>query len=117
MVRELGSPPAVRLLRGGSPAASDRYDLVVNATSLGLSASDPLPLQPERIGCEALLDLVYARDETALVRAARAAGLRAEDGRRMLVEQAAASFRRWFRREAPVEVMYSAVGLESTSKK
>jgi shikimate 5-dehydrogenase len=58
-----------------------------------------------------VLDLVYGRRETAFVRAAREAGLEAEDGRRMLVEQAVASFRRWFACEPPREVMFEAAGL------
>ena len=48
-----------------------------------------------------------------LVRAARDAGLRAEDGRRMLMEQAAASFRLWVGREAERDAMYAAVGLSA----
>lgn len=79
------------------------YDLVVNATSLGLRADDPLPLaldRPVRVG--AVLDLTYRAGSaepgasTAWVRAARARGLPARDGTEMLLHQGAASFRRWF---------------------
>ena len=91
---------------------SRSYDLVVNATPLGLALGDPLPVDPSTLESGALLDLVYGLDETPLVRAARELGVRAEDGRRMLVEQAAASFQRWFRLDPPREVMYRAVGLE-----
>jgi shikimate dehydrogenase len=87
------------------------YDLVVNATSLGLAPSDPLPVIPRSLDSKALLDLVYGHDGTPLVRAAREAGMRAEDGRRVLVEQAAASFERWFRLDPPREVMYRTVEL------
>jgi shikimate dehydrogenase len=95
-----------------SDLESRAYDLVVNATSLGLAPGDPLPVDPRSLESEALLDLVYGHDETPLVRAARETGIAAEDGRRMLVEQAAASFQRWFRVGPPREVMYRAVGLE-----
>ena len=91
---------------------SRSYDLVVNATPLGLASGDSLPLDTRTLGVGALLDLVYGREGTPLVRAAREIGVRAEDGRRMLVEQAAASFQRWFRTDAPRDVMYRAVGLE-----
>ena len=91
---------------------SRSYDLVVNATSLGLAPDDPLPVDPRTLESGALLDLVYGRDGTPLVRAAREAGVEAEDGRRMLVEQAAASFQRWFRLDPPRDVMYGAIGLE-----
>ena len=58
----------------------------------------------------AALDLSYARGETAWVRAARLAGLRAADGRGMLVAQGAASLGCWFPGvDAPVAVMRQAV--------
>lgn len=111
LFRDLGEPPGLRLLERLEEASSGSYDLVVNATSLGLQPSDPLPLDPARIEARAILDLVYGPIDTPLVRAARGAGLRAEDGRRMLVEQAAASFRLWVGREPPRDVLYAAVGL------
>ena len=83
---------------------------VINATPLGLGAGDPLPLSaPPRCAAVAL-DMVYVPNETPWTRAMRAAGLRAADGRTMLVEQGAASLERWFPGvDAPVEVMRAAV--------
>lgn len=89
-----------------------QVDLVVNATPLGLAPGDPLPLAADlvrRLAPAAVLDLVYARGETALVRAAREVGVRAADGRGVLVAQGAASFARFFGVDAPVEVMRAAV--------
>jgi shikimate dehydrogenase len=94
------------------PADGGAVELVVNATPLGLSAADPLPLDEpglRRRGTPAVLDLVYVRQRTRLVRAARAAGLAAEDGRGVLVAQGAASFRRFLGVEPPLEVMRAAV--------
>jgi len=87
-------------------------DLVVNATPLGLSRSDPLPVAPApaRGGRPvAVLDLVYAPGRTRLVREALAAGVAAEDGRGVLVEQGAVAFRRFFELDPPREVMRAAV--------
>jgi shikimate dehydrogenase len=56
-----------------------------------------------------VLDLVYVRHRTRFVQAARAAGMAAEDGRGVLIAQGAASFRRFFGVEAPLEVMRAAV--------
>ncbi len=78
------------------------YDLVVNATSLGLAADDPHPLAldfPARVG--AVLDLVYRPGGTAWVQEARARDLVAADGTEMLLNQGVASFRRWFPDAAP----------------
>jgi shikimate dehydrogenase len=87
-------------------------DLLVNATPLGLGPEDPLPMPEEdlrRSVSGAVLDLVYARGETRLARAARAMGLRAADGRGVLVAQGAAAFERFFGVLAPVEIMRAAV--------
>lgn len=97
--------PVFRELEG------EGFDLVVNATKLGLDPEDPSPIDIgatlHRAG--AAMDLVYGKHTTAFVRSAEAAGVRACDGREMLVQQGAASFERWWGREAPVEVMRAAV--------
>ena len=89
---------------------ADRFDLAVNATSLGLHAGDPLPLPvggATRYG--AAFDMVYGAAGTAWTRAAEAAGIRATDGREMLLQQAAVAFERWWSRPAPVDVMRGAL--------
>jgi shikimate dehydrogenase len=83
---------------------------LINTTPLGLAAGDALPLVSPPQCAVAALDMVYARGETAWTRAMRAAGLRAADGRTMLVAQGAAALERWFPGvDAPVEVMRAAV--------
>jgi shikimate dehydrogenase len=57
----------------------------------------------------AVLDLVYKRGETALVRAARAAGHPAADGLRMLIEQGALAYQRWFSTPPSHTAMWDAV--------
>jgi len=86
-------------------------DIAINASPLGLAETDPLPLDPARAArLRAALDLVYARGGTRWVRALRAAGVRAEDGREVLVRQGAAAFARFFPdHPAPIEVMRAAV--------
>ncbi|MEE8521434.1 MAG: shikimate dehydrogenase [Gemmatimonadota bacterium] len=111
LLRQLGHPAGARALPGVGDLATEGYDLIVNATSLGLRESDPLPLQLGGMRAGAVLDLVYGPKGTRFVAAARDAGLKAEDGRRMLVEQAAAALEVWLGRPAPKEVMQGAVGL------
>ncbi len=89
---------------------SESFDLVVNATRLGLGESDPTPLDFDllhRVG--GAMDLVYGSKPTPFVRAAEALGIRATDGTEMLVQQAAASFERWWDEPAPVEIMRAAM--------
>jgi shikimate dehydrogenase len=88
----------------------DEPDLLINATPVGLETGDPLPVARETLARMAgVLDLVYARGETALVRAAREAGARAADGRGVLVAQGAAAFARFFGVSAPTATMRAAV--------
>ncbi len=85
--------------------------VVINCTPLGLGEREPLPIAADEIPAARLaLDLVYRPGETAWVRAMRAAGRCAADGREVLIEQGAAAFERWFpRRQAPREVMRAVV--------
>jgi shikimate dehydrogenase len=86
--------------------------LVINATPLGMGFDDPLPLDVSVLSANtAVFDLVYRQQGTALVHAARARGLRAEDGLRMLVEQGASAFECWFNTPAPRAAMWQSLGL------
>lgn len=82
--------------------------VVVNCTPLG---DDALPVPLERVNRGAcLVDLVYAPEPTAWVRAARADGREAVDGLGLLVHQARRSLSLWFGREVPIEPLAAAVG-------
>ena len=86
------------------------FDLVINATCLGLEKNDASQVDLERLGCVgAAMDLVYGRHVTPFVRAAEAMDIRATDGAEMLVRQGAASFDRWWGIPAPVEAMRAAM--------
>jgi shikimate dehydrogenase len=71
-----------------------RFDVVINATSAGLTGDMP-PLPPMLFAPGAVAyDMVYGRS-TAFLAFARAHGARTSDGLGMLVEQAAESFFIW----------------------
>lgn len=64
--------PGKALVRPVEPAG---YDLVINATPLGMRAGDPLPVEVSLLDHAAFVgDVVTAREETPLITAARAAG-------------------------------------------
>src|SRR5262245_22298309 len=89
---------------------AEPYDLIVNATPLGLHHDDPLPLDPDDLeGTPAVMDLVYQPDGTRWVHAVRATGVQAVDGMEMLLQQAAESFSRWWHRAAPLDAMRAAL--------
>jgi len=91
--------------------AGDSFDLAVNATSLGLHADDPLPLDPRRAPpIDAALDLVYGpAGETPWIRAMGSHGVATADGTEMLLQQGAASFRRWWGVDPPMKAMRAAL--------
>ena len=97
--------------QGIGSAAPRECRLVINATPLGLRPDDPLPVEPGLTPqASVAFDMVYRTGETPWVRAMRAAGCRAADGRAMLVAQGAAALRRWFPEVAPpTEIMRAAV--------
>ncbi|MEX0591151.1 MAG: shikimate dehydrogenase [Xanthobacteraceae bacterium] len=72
-------------------------DLLVNATTLGMTGQPPLEidLAPMQDGA-VVYDIVYVPLETPLLAAARARGLRTVDGLGMLLHQAVPAFERWF---------------------
>lgn len=64
------------------------FDLVINASPLGLNAADPLPCDVSRLAPHAaVVDIVMKNYPTAVVSAARARGLQAEPGFEMLIQQ------------------------------
>ena len=83
--------------------------LIINATPIGMH-DDRMPIDPQRMAPDAVaFDLVYRKGRTSWIRACRAAGHAAEDGRRMLLEQGAAAFTCWFGQPAPIDVMANAL--------
>jgi len=89
----------------GTPAALRDADIVVNATSVGMGG-DELPCDPALLRAgQVVADIVYHPRDTALLRAARAAGARTVDGLGMLLHQAALQQQLWHGRLPDVAVM------------
>ncbi|MCY3932365.1 MAG: type I 3-dehydroquinate dehydratase [Acidobacteria bacterium] len=88
------------------------FDIVVNATSLGHRADDPLPCDPAALGSSAAaVDLVYGGGPTPWSRALAARGLVVVDGREVLLHQGLAQFEAMTGRALPFEVGAAALGL------
>lgn len=62
------------------------FDLVCNATPMGMDDNDPLPIDPDQLESSMFVgDVVAGHGETALIKAAKAAGCRTADGDAMVV--------------------------------
>ena len=94
--------------------ALSETDLVIQATSLGLSPTDPLPLPEDglRPGLK-IFDTVYRKDFTPLVRLARTRGADAVDGLGMLLHQGVRALAIWTGRPVPVSAMREALEKEA----
>ncbi len=84
------------------------FDILINATPLGLKTTDPVPfdisaLSPEQTVC----DLIYKK--TPLLAQAMQKGCRTIDGLGMLLWQGVFAFELWTRTSPPVEIMKSAL--------
>ncbi len=87
--------------------------VLINATPVGTQDSTASPLAPELLAQlpsgAYVFDMVYNPPVTALVRAARSAGLRASGGLPMLLYQGAEAFTLWTGMPAPLAVMRAAL--------
>jgi shikimate dehydrogenase len=87
-----------------NPIDPGSYDLVIQATRLGLNPGDPLPLEIGDAPPEFAFDLVYAQGETRWTKHARERGAQARDGLAVLLEQGVLSLERWLARPMPLAV-------------
>jgi shikimate dehydrogenase len=93
----------------------ENVDLILNATSLGMKAGDPSPLDEKQFSLKqtgAVYDMVYRPAETKLLAAARAAGCKSANGLGMLLHQGATAFKIWTGKPAPLDVMRRALETE-----
>ena len=72
------------------------FDMVINATSLGLDNKDEINLDFSKIEKGKLYyDVIYNPKETNFLKKAKATGNMTENGKKMFIYQAAASFKIW----------------------
>ncbi len=91
-------------------AGREDFDLVVQATSVGMSpreGADPLP-DYAFTGKELLYEMIYAPSRTRFLDRAAAAGCRTIGGREMLLSQAYAQFRLFTGRDYPTGIELEA---------
>jgi shikimate dehydrogenase len=82
-----------------------RSNLIINTTPLGMKNEQSL-IKTSSISNESIVyDIVYKPIETRLLENAKTAGAQVIYGYEMLLEQAIASFKIWFRIDPPIESM------------
>jgi shikimate dehydrogenase len=97
------------LSRGNLAKAVARADVLVNATSAGMTAQT-LPIETKDLRKElTVFDMVYGRSETVLQRQARESGCKTINGIEMLLYQGARAFEIWTGLKPPLDVMRKAL--------
>ena len=109
LARDVGQGrPSVLVAGRLADLALDTFDLLVNATLVGMAPRAEASPWPEDLSLPVhwiVFDLVYNPPETRLLARARAAGARVLCGLPMLVHQGALAFRLWTGEPPPLEVM------------
>lgn len=102
-LRDFASRPDVRIeVASNDPGG---YDLVINATPLGMNATDPLPIDVARLTPGTMVADIVMGDVTPLLRAAAARGCKTQPGTQMLIAQAPAVLKLWgFGEVTPEEI-------------
>lgn len=63
------------------PSDPQGFEVVINATPLGMKANDAMPVDPQRLAPGAIVvDIINATEPTPLLRAAQVRGCRTQDG-------------------------------------
>jgi 3-dehydroquinate dehydratase/shikimate dehydrogenase len=85
------------------------FDVIINATPVGMGNTRECPLKDEEIQARVVFDMVYDPVETHLLQVARAKGIAVIPGVEMFVQQAARQFEIWTGKPAPAGDMLRAV--------
>jgi 3-dehydroquinate dehydratase/shikimate dehydrogenase len=85
--------------------AKQQFDVIINATPVGMGGSKQSPLEEKELNTKYLFDLVYNPAETPLTRMARAKDIQVIPGLEMFVQQGARQFEIWTGKPAPIAEM------------
>ena len=72
------------------------FDMIINATSVGLNSDDHLDLDLSKIGKNKFFyDVIYSPNETNFLKKGKDLGNKTENGKKMFIFQAAEAFKIW----------------------
>ena len=87
------------------------FDVIINATPVGMGSSQESPLGEKEINARYVFEMIYEPAETRFVQLARSRGAEIIPGIEMLVHQAARQFEIWTGKPAPWDEMLQVVNL------
>ncbi|MEW6102259.1 MAG: shikimate dehydrogenase [bacterium] len=93
---------------------AELYDLIINASPLGMKEDDPIPIELSFIQKgQIVYDIIYNPPKTRLLIEAEKRGAKIINGIEMLIHQGARSFEIWSGVYPPIEVMRRVISQES----
>lgn len=108
-LRQLGYGDRLVTYTAGQTFTVPPCCIVIQATSLGLRAGDPLPFDPARIPADAVvMDMIYQPPQTPFLAALARRRVATANGLAMLVWQGVRALEIWSGQEVPVEAMRQA---------
>jgi len=87
------------------------FDVIINATPVGMGNTRDTPLQEKEINARYVFDMIYDPPETRLLQLAKQRGAQIIPGIEMFVHQAARQFEIWTGKPAPQDDMLQVVVL------
>jgi 3-dehydroquinate dehydratase / shikimate dehydrogenase len=87
------------------------FDVIINATPVGMGNTRETPLQEKEINARYVFDMIYDPLETRLLKLAKERGAQIIPGLEMFVHQAARQFEIWTGKPAPQDDMLQVVNL------
>src|SRR5579872_4088020 len=87
------------------------FDVIINATPIGMGNTRDTPLQEKEINARYVFDMIYDPVETRLMKLAKERGSQLISGIEMFVHQAARQFEIWTGKPAPQDEMLQVVML------
>ena len=87
------------------------FDVIINATPVGMGNTRETPLQEKEINARYVFDMIYDPLETRLLKLAKERGAQIIPGLEMFVHQAARQFEIWTGKPAPQDDMLQVVTL------
>ncbi len=87
------------------------FDVIINATPVGMGNTRETPLQEKEINARFVFDMIYDPVETRLLKLAKERGAQIIPGSEMFVHQAARQFEIWTGKPAPQDDMLQVVNL------
>jgi len=107
--QKLAHQARARIIKRAADLQKMSFDVIINATPVGMGNTRDSPLNEDEINTRFLFDMVYDPEETRLMKLAQARGAELIPGIEMFVHQAARQFEIWTGKPAPREEMLRVV--------